>query len=88
MGKYRELVFNITLITIGSILFVWALYRCGIGIDWRVFLILLAFAIILDNIGIMYTDIKLSLSPTIGITTFFDFWHGWSGYSHGILCYV
>jgi diguanylate cyclase (GGDEF)-like protein len=73
MGKYRELVFNITLITIGSILFVWALYRCGIGIDWRVFLILLAFAIILDNIGIMYTDIKLSLSPTIGITTFLIF---------------
>ncbi|HHW57177.1 MAG TPA: sensor domain-containing diguanylate cyclase [Clostridia bacterium] len=73
MGKTKELVFNVTLITAGSILFVWALYCCGVGMDWRVFLILLAFAIILDNLGIMYTDIKLSLSPTIGITTFLIF---------------
>ncbi|MDP9750860.1 sensor domain-containing diguanylate cyclase [Thermoanaerobacter pentosaceus] len=73
MGKYKELIFNITLITVGSILFVWALYYCESGIDWRVFLILLVFAIILDNLGILYTDIKLSLSPTIGMITFLIF---------------
>lgn len=70
MGKYKEKIFNISLMSIGAILFIFSLYYFGVVIDFRVFIILVVFAIILDNLGIMYTDIKLSLSPTIGITTF------------------
>lgn len=70
MGKYKEKIFNILLMSIGAGLFIFSFYYFGAVMDFRVFLILVVFSIILDNLGIMYTDIKLSLSPTIGITTF------------------
>ncbi|MDK2794694.1 MAG: two-component system, cell cycle response regulator [Caldanaerobacter sp.] len=73
MGKYREYLFNTALIATGGLVFAFALYHYGLGIDFRLFLILLLFAIILDNLGIMYTDIKLSLSPSVGIAAFLIF---------------
>lgn len=73
MGIYKEKIFNTLLITAGTCLLILSLYYSGVGIDYRMFAVLFTFAIILDNLGIMYTDIKLSISPTIAIAAFLIF---------------
>lgn len=70
MGKYKEQIFNSVLLIIGLVLFILSLYHFSVRISLIDFIILLIFAIILDNLGIIYTDIKLSLSPAVGMAVF------------------
>ncbi|SNX54323.1 sensor domain-containing diguanylate cyclase [Thermoanaerobacterium sp. RBIITD] len=70
MGRNKELVFNTLLILTGFLLLIFSCIYYGIRIDIKLFLLLLSAMLILDNFGIGYTDIKLSISPIITIATF------------------
>ncbi|MDI3312584.1 MAG: sensor domain-containing diguanylate cyclase, partial [Thermoanaerobacterium sp.] len=70
MFKKREALFDFVLIAVGFSLLIYACFKYGIKIDIKLFSILLLVMVTLDNLGIKYTDIKLSISPVITIASF------------------
>lgn len=70
MLKKREVIFDSLLITAGFSLLIFSCIRYGLRIDIKLFSLLLVIMLILDNLGIKYTDIKLSISPVITIASF------------------
>ena len=70
MLKKRETLFDFALIAVGFSLLIYTCFKYGIKIDMKLFAILLIAMVTLDNLGIKYTDIKLSISPVITIASF------------------
>lgn len=70
MGRYKETIFNLLLVFVGVLLFILGYTAFGISIDLKMFIIMLAFMLMLDNLAIKYTDIKISISPIIAIASF------------------
>lgn len=70
MLKKRETLFDFVLIAVGFSLLIYTCFKYGIKIDMKLFAILLIAMVTLDNLGIKYTDIKLSISPVITIASF------------------
>lgn len=70
MLKKRETLFDFVLIAVGFSLLIYTCFKYGIKIDMKLFVILLIAMVTLDNLGIKYTDIKLSISPVITIASF------------------
>ncbi|MEG6566695.1 sensor domain-containing diguanylate cyclase [Thermoanaerobacterium saccharolyticum] len=70
MLKKRETLFDFVLIAAGFSILTYTCFKYGIKIDVRLFSILLLVMVTLDNLGIKYTDIKLSISPVITIASF------------------
>ncbi|HHV73818.1 MAG TPA: GGDEF domain-containing protein [Thermoanaerobacterium sp.] len=70
MLKKRETLFDFVLIAVGFSLLIYTCFKYGIKIDIKLFSILLLAMVTLDNLGIKYTDIKLSISPVITIASF------------------
>lgn len=70
MLKKKEVIFDSLLIAVGFSLLIFSCIRYGLKIDIKLFSLLLIVMLILDNLGIKYTDIKLSISPVITIASF------------------